>query len=249
MAPGTQAKPPTQPPKAELPPTSQKPKRASSPPRRPLTRSQTGRVSKRKQPDDSSESPNKSRNSSPRKKPKPAPKPAVEDEPEEPEEPPKSTSPAPEPTPPPPSTTRDPSESSVSLEAAPLNPTQLTFLESNTSSGAPNERRGPRSRAVLPVPVPNLTKKSRGRRVPTKVVADNPNPPVAITTAAVVNPPPTTSVSSEGTRLYVCQVEGCGKCFHRGEHLKRHIRSIHTYEKRTFLSSLHHRCRVLICAY
>ncbi|KAJ7656951.1 hypothetical protein DFH06DRAFT_1132159 [Mycena polygramma] len=32
-------------------------------------------------------------------------------------------------------------------------------------------------------------------------------------------------------RLHVCKVEGCGKCFHRGEHLKRHIRSIHTHEK------------------
>jgi hypothetical protein len=26
-------------------------------------------------------------------------------------------------------------------------------------------------------------------------------------------------------------VDGCGKCFFRGEHLKRHIRSIHTHEK------------------
>ncbi|PPQ65692.1 hypothetical protein CVT24_012111 [Panaeolus cyanescens] len=33
-------------------------------------------------------------------------------------------------------------------------------------------------------------------------------------------------------RTYVCDVAGCGKCFVRGEHLKRHIRSIHTYEKR-----------------
>ena len=33
-------------------------------------------------------------------------------------------------------------------------------------------------------------------------------------------------------RMYLCDVEGCGKCFARGEHLKRHVRSIHTYEKR-----------------
>lgn len=33
-------------------------------------------------------------------------------------------------------------------------------------------------------------------------------------------------------RTYVCDVAGCGKCFVRGEHLKRHVRSIHTYEKR-----------------
>jgi uncharacterized Zn-finger protein len=30
----------------------------------------------------------------------------------------------------------------------------------------------------------------------------------------------------------VCQIDGCGKCFARGEHLKRHVRSIHTNEKR-----------------
>ncbi|KAF5352356.1 hypothetical protein D9756_006186 [Leucocoprinus leucothites] len=88
----------------------------------------------------------------------------------------------------------------------------LTFLESSTSPGYAPERRGPRSRATLPVPVPNLTKKSRGRRVPTQEAADAP-PEV------------------KDKRMYVCKVEGCGKCFHRGEHLKRHIRSIHTHEK------------------
>lgn len=30
----------------------------------------------------------------------------------------------------------------------------------------------------------------------------------------------------------MCEVNGCGKCFARGEHLKRHVRSIHTNEKR-----------------
>ncbi|TFK24269.1 hypothetical protein FA15DRAFT_550779, partial [Coprinopsis marcescibilis] len=60
----------------------------------------------------------------------------------------------------------------------------------------------------VPVPVPNLTKKSRGRRVPTY-----------------------SSGGSKGTRMYLCDVEGCGKCFARGEHLKRHVRSIHTNEK------------------
>ena len=39
---------------------------------------------------------------------------------------------------------------------------------------------------------------------------------------------------SSGTtaRTYVCEVEGCGKSFARGEHLKRHVKSIHNYEKR-----------------
>ncbi|KAH9914634.1 uncharacterized protein BXZ73DRAFT_106533 [Epithele typhae] len=66
-------------------------------------------------------------------------------------------------------------------------------------------------RLAPPVPVPNLTKKSRGRRVPTAQ-----------------------QVVTEGSvqkRMYMCKVGGCGKCFARGEHLKRHVRSIHTNEK------------------
>ncbi|KAJ4470947.1 hypothetical protein J3R30DRAFT_1142065 [Lentinula aciculospora] len=95
-------------------------------------------------------------------------------------------------------------------------------------------------RATLPTPVPNLTKKSRGRRVPVRVVTIN-------GVEVIQDPPPVSSVSgttaiggsnensdstnSKGKRSYVCSVEGCGKCFHRGEHLKRHIRSIHTHDK------------------
>ncbi|KAI0082145.1 hypothetical protein K474DRAFT_1586417 [Panus rudis PR-1116 ss-1] len=70
---------------------------------------------------------------------------------------------------------------------------------------------GPRN--IVPVPVPHLTKKSRGRRVPTE--------PVLVSQNGIV----------KKTRTYTCQVEGCGKCFARGEHLKRHVRSIHTNEK------------------
>ena len=42
----------------------------------------------------------------------------------------------------------------------------------------------------------------------------------------------------KGARMYLCEVEGCGKCFARGEHLKRHVRSIHTYEKRKWSLSV-----------
>ncbi|KAH7104960.1 hypothetical protein BKA62DRAFT_431226 [Auriculariales sp. MPI-PUGE-AT-0066] len=63
-----------------------------------------------------------------------------------------------------------------------------------------------------PVPVPNLTKKSRGRAVPTT--------PFVIEAGI-----------TKQLRLYTCTVNGCGKCFARGEHLKRHIRSIHTRER------------------
>ncbi|KAI5998125.1 hypothetical protein BKA83DRAFT_4033336, partial [Pisolithus microcarpus] len=69
----------------------------------------------------------------------------------------------------------------------------------------------------IPVPVPNLTKKSRGRRVPTVQTINN-----------------CTRGQRDATlsaRIYLCDVSGCGKCFARGEHLKRHIRSIHTHEK------------------
>lgn len=65
-----------------------------------------------------------------------------------------------------------------------------------------------------PVPVPNLIKKSRGRRVPTETETDE-----------LAGGP------SSKTRMFRCDVLGCGKCFLRGEHLKRHIRSIHTHEK------------------
>ncbi|KAF8889515.1 hypothetical protein CPB84DRAFT_1964014 [Gymnopilus junonius] len=34
-----------------------------------------------------------------------------------------------------------------------------------------------------------------------------------------------------GSRSFVCVVPGCGKCFVRGEHLKRHVRCIHTNDK------------------
>ncbi|KAF8906819.1 hypothetical protein CPB84DRAFT_1844284 [Gymnopilus junonius] len=90
---------------------------------------------------------------------------------------------------------------------------QLTFYHAHNSEDQQQlESRLPRSRATLPTPIPNLTKKSRGRRVPTQDTA--------------LNDP-----DRKDHRLYVCTVDGCGKCFHRGEHLKRHIRSIHTHEK------------------
>ncbi|KAG6849186.1 hypothetical protein H0H93_010604 [Arthromyces matolae] len=87
--------------------------------------------------------------------------------------------------------------------------------QNNDTMDTPINQPSTRLRANLPVPVPNLTKKSRGRRVPTTFADDNGNS---------ANP-------KDATRIYVCKVENCGKCFHRGEHLKRHIRSIHTNEK------------------
>ncbi|KAG6874676.1 hypothetical protein C0992_007004 [Termitomyces sp. T32_za158] len=45
-------------------------------------------------------------------------------------------------------------------------------------------------------------------------------------------PSPCAGAAAKSLRTYTCDVDGCGKLFARGEHLKRHIRSIHTYEKR-----------------
>jgi len=112
--------------------------------------------------------------------------------------------------------TRHPSLGSVSTTSRdPLSAPQITFWHASPASDDQHELgpRLPRSRATLPTPIPNLTKKSRGRRVPTQESSR-------------------TTTDQKATRLYVCQVEGCGKCFQRGEHLKRHIRSIHTHEKR-----------------
>jgi hypothetical protein len=44
---------------------------------------------------------------------------------------------------------------------------------------------------------------------------------------------------TRNARAYICQVAGCNKRFARGEHLKRHVRSIHTNEKRMFECQRH----------
>lgn len=170
---------------------------------RPLTRSQTGRVPKRRRRDDTpppAAAGVRKKASAPRKKSKAPAKPLVDVEDED------ASGEEYDETPPPESVAREGSST-----AAPS--TQLTFMDGSSSSTGV-DRRGPRPRALLPVPVPNLTKKSRGRRVPTKLATGIDNS------------------SDKETRLYVCKVETCGKCFNRGEHLKRHIRSIHTHEKR-----------------
>ncbi len=78
-----------------------------------------------------------------------------------------------------------------------------------TSTPPPKATRAPRrARVPPPVPVPYLIKKSRGRRVPEPAEARE--------------------------RAHVCAVPGCSKSFARAEHLKRHVLSLHTHEKRTF---------------
>ncbi|KAH9477448.1 hypothetical protein JR316_0009661 [Psilocybe cubensis] len=179
-----------------------------SPPRRPLTRSQTGTVPKRRSRDDSdavAEQPKK-RASVSRKRQKTASAPAEDRVEPQPQDSASVSSPQP------------PSTREVSLPASTASApqasgaNQITFYHTPSTSEDQADCRLPRSRASLPTPIPNLTKKSRGRRVPTQ---DSGN----------------TDPEKKDDRLYVCTVDGCGKCFHRGEHLKRHIRSIHTHEK------------------
>lgn len=104
---------------------------------------------------------------------------------------------------------------------------------------------GPGRGAPPPVPVPNLTKKSRGRKVPTsaagapaaKKVRSSLSTRTRAATGATDTSPHTEERSvgrGSKKRTYTCVVPGCGKCFVRGEHLKRHVRSIHTWEKRAF---------------
>lgn len=64
------------------------------------------------------------------------------------------------------------------------------------------------TRIEIPVPVPGLTNNSRGRCVPKR------------------------SHYEDESRPFWCSVEDCDKLFSRGEHLKRHIMSIHTMIKR-----------------
>ncbi|KZS93514.1 hypothetical protein SISNIDRAFT_454714 [Sistotremastrum niveocremeum HHB9708] len=96
----------------------------------------------------------------------------------------------------------------------PHSPTQHSHSHYHSSSSANEDFpiRYPRPKMAPPVPVPNLIKKSRGRRVPTRTVSDS-------------------EETRPTSRNYVCEVKQCGKRFSRGEHLKRHIRSIHTNEK------------------
>lgn len=107
-----------------------------------------------------------------------------------------------------------PSDASDSPVCRPADPTSPLF---QSLPEPPHRRR--RQDVSLPIPVPNLTKKSRGRKVP---VSSGGGPVYARSKDR----------SKKGTRTYTCHVDGCSKCFVRSEHLKRHIRSIHTNDKR-----------------
>lgn len=77
------------------------------------------------------------------------------------------------------------------------------------------------------------TKPSRGRR-PVVSPELNLDPTVDSATASTMQQVTFTGLTKTGKpkKIFVCRVPGCDKCFRRSEHLKRHIRSIHTNDKR-----------------
>ncbi|PWN23054.1 hypothetical protein BCV69DRAFT_297012 [Microstroma glucosiphilum] len=96
--------------------------------------------------------------------------------------------------------------SSAGGSAAASSPYSLGSAFNHSSPGAPQNTQR------LSDPYSGvITKRSRGRRVPS-------------------TPEEMTNVDKSG-KVYTCKVPGCGKLFKRSEHLKRHIRSIHTDEK------------------
>ena len=54
-----------------------------------------------------------------------------------------------------------------------------------------------------------------------------------------------TTKTGKPKKIFMCKVPACGKCFKRSEHLKRHVRSIHTGEKRASSSAREKECQWL----
>jgi hypothetical protein len=131
-----------------------------------------------------------------------------------------------------------------------------TSVQGSSTSTSRGRRNGT---IALPVPVPHLTKKSRGRKVPYVDMQMARGGSAGASASAGTEDGDSdgtgdgdgavrgssirrgrggpAGAGGSGGRSFVCQVPGCGKCFVRGEHLKRHVRSIHTNEKRRGLSS------------
>lgn len=75
------------------------------------------------------------------------------------------------------------------------------------------------------------TKRSRGRRPPCSPDLVLSNDPNANPSEAQIRYCGVTK-TGKPKKIFLCKVPLCGKCFKRSEHLKRHVRSIHTNEKR-----------------
>lgn len=91
----------------------------------------------------------------------------------------------------------------------------MTYGGDGTIAGVRLGRKRRNGHIPPPVVVPDLVKRSRGRKVPSSRAQ--------------------AGTQSEVPRPFVCEVERCGASFTRREHLKRHSRSLHTNEKGTRL--------------
>ncbi|KAL1739448.1 hypothetical protein HDZ31DRAFT_49395 [Schizophyllum fasciatum] len=92
-----------------------------------------------------------------------------------------------------------------------------------------------RSRTGVPESRKGATKRSRGRKVPyvsmrTELTTSNSGESLTATRGGPVRGRGGGSVGS-GKRQFRCMAEGCGKLFVRKEHLKRHVKSLHTEDK------------------
>ncbi len=107
---------------------------------------------------------------------------------------------------------------SRSSSLAPASPA-LSARSSFSGASSASNSSTPAHLAQFADPVTGIiTKRSRGRRVPN-------------------NPEEIENLGKSG-KIYTCKVPGCGKCFKRSEHLKRHVRSIHTDDKRESVACL-----------
>ncbi|KAH8798561.1 hypothetical protein DL96DRAFT_1477374 [Flagelloscypha sp. PMI_526] len=87
----------------------------------------------------------------------------------------------------------------------------------------------PLSSAPVAAPRKIVGKSSRGRKVPTlqQHIAESTVGGSGVVGGRKVK----VAKTNGGKRNFVCNIDGCGKCFLRSEHLKRHVRSLHSLEK------------------
>ncbi|KAL7311779.1 hypothetical protein PS15m_009498 [Mucor circinelloides] len=91
-------------------------------------------------------------------------------------------------------------------QSRPMTPVSPPLLVKDNYAGQQDQKSSANNNNNLETNAkPKKTPRSRGRRV--------------------------SNVPGCGTRMFTCNADGCGKVFKRSEHLKRHIRSIHTLEK------------------
>ncbi|KAG6331803.1 hypothetical protein ID866_7288, partial [Astraeus odoratus] len=86
------------------------------------------------------------------------------------------------------------------------------------SLGPMRPQKHKRAPSNMPVPLPHVMNKARGRKVAVSLDGQ----PIYGRSA---------DKAKNGVRSFLCTAEGCNAIFVRNEHLKRHIRSIHTQEQ------------------